>query len=188
MYVGPAASNPDGVELARRALGAFERIALDRGDSADVTLHVDPRELSYWSTSKHDWVLATGERTVYVGSSSRDIRLESSVVVSGPSLGTKAIGSEVDVNQAGKAEAFRAVAPADGTIDTLSVYVAKKTKAKTLVAGVYADNGGHPGKLLASGRLASPTAGAWNDVPIPSTAIAAMSSRTGSRYSGSEAC
>jgi hypothetical protein len=97
--------------------------------------------------------------------------------VSGPSLGSKAIGSEVDVNQAGKAEAFRAVAPADGTIETLSVYVAKKTKAKALVAGVYADNNGHPGKLLASGRLASPTAGAWNDVPIiPSTAIAAEQS------------
>jgi beta-glucosidase len=85
VYVGPSASNSDGVELARRALGAFERLGLDRGDSADVTLHVDPRELSYWSTSKHDWVLVTGQRTVYVGSSSRDIRLESSVVVSGPS-------------------------------------------------------------------------------------------------------
>ena len=36
------------------------------------------------------------------------------------------------------------------------------------------DNGGHPGTLLASGSLVSPTAGAWNDVSItPSTAIAA---------------
>ena len=84
VYIGPSASNPDGVELARRALGAFDRIALDRGDSTDVTLHVNPRELSYWSTSKHDWVLATGERTVYVGSSSRDIRLQASADVTGP--------------------------------------------------------------------------------------------------------
>ena len=32
---------------------------------------------------------------------------------------------------------------------------------------------GTPEKLLASGKLASPTAGAWNNVPILSTAIAA---------------
>jgi hypothetical protein len=32
--------------------------------------------------------------------------------------------------------------------------------------------GGHPGALLASAKLTSPTAGAWNDVSIPSTAIA----------------
>ena len=171
VYVGPSASNPDGVELARKSLGAFERIELARGDAADVKLHVAPRELSYWSTSKHAWVLATGERVAYVGSSSRDIRLQASVDVTGPSLGVKTIGSEVDANRAGMAEAFRAVAPADGTIHGLNVFVAKKTKAKTLVAGVYADAGGHPGALLASGSLASPASGAWNAVPIPATAI-----------------
>jgi hypothetical protein len=87
-------------------------------------------------------------------------------------LGSKALGSEVDTNRAGQAEAFRAVAPADGAIDGLSVYAAKKSKATTLVAGVYADDNGHPGALLSSGQLADPAAGAWNDVPIPSTAIA----------------
>ena len=37
---------------------------------------------------------------------------------------------------------------------------------------MYANSNGHPGNLLASAQLSSPTAGAWNDVPIPSTAIA----------------
>jgi hypothetical protein len=51
------------------------------------------------------------------------------------------------------------------------VYVAKKS-SRTCSAGVYANSNGHPGNLLASAQLSSPTAGAWNDVPIPSTAIA----------------
>jgi hypothetical protein len=49
------------------------------------------------------------------------------------------------------AEAFRAEAPVGGTVDSVNVFVAKKTKAKRLVAGLYADAGGSPGVLLATG-------------------------------------
>jgi beta-glucosidase len=40
-----------------------------------------PRTLSSWDAGRHGWVLGTGRRTVWVGSSSRDLRLRGSVEV-----------------------------------------------------------------------------------------------------------
>jgi beta-glucosidase len=46
-----------------------------------LTLHVSSRELSYWSAHAQNWVLGVGQRNVYVGASSRDIRLQGSAQV-----------------------------------------------------------------------------------------------------------
>ena len=118
VYVGPSASNPDGVELARKSLGAFERIELARGDAADVKLHVAPRELSYWSTSKHAGCSRPASARCTSGRRPATSASRRRSTCQGLRLGVKTIGSEVDANQAGMAEAFRAVAPADGTIET----------------------------------------------------------------------
>jgi Fibronectin type III-like domain len=50
---------------------------------ADVSLHVTPRQATYWSVTEHDWVVGAGSRTLYVGSSSRDLPLQATVYVSG---------------------------------------------------------------------------------------------------------
>jgi beta-glucosidase len=76
-YVGPAANAP--VPMAQKSLVGFERIDLDAGQTRRVTMHIDARGLSYWSTQKHDWALAGSARPLYVGSSSRDIRIEGKV-------------------------------------------------------------------------------------------------------------
>jgi len=79
VYVGPASKVPAGVQQAERKLVQFTRITLAPGHQRDLTLHVAPRELSYWSTTIHDWAIAKGARQVLVGSSSRDLPLGATV-------------------------------------------------------------------------------------------------------------
>jgi beta-glucosidase len=64
LYLGP-----------KRSLAAFRRVELAPGATCRITIHIDQRAFSYWSTEKHDWVQLEGSRPVYVGASSRDIRL-----------------------------------------------------------------------------------------------------------------
>jgi beta-glucosidase len=79
VYLGPPSPPP--VPMAQKQLVGFERIVLAPGEAKRVTVHVSARELSYWSTSQHAWVVAAGKRPVYVGASSRDIRLQTDAVV-----------------------------------------------------------------------------------------------------------
>jgi beta-glucosidase len=81
VYVGPSADVPNGVQQAVRKLVQFERVELDPGQAEDLTLHVDPHQLSYWSSEQQRWVLAGGTRQVFVGTSSRDLPLQGSVDV-----------------------------------------------------------------------------------------------------------
>ncbi|MBO0510381.1 glycoside hydrolase family 3 protein [Streptomyces beijiangensis] len=73
VYLGAAHGAP--VEMAVKSLAGFERVELDPGESRRVTARISERQLSYWDTVRGRWVRARGERPVYVGASSRDIRL-----------------------------------------------------------------------------------------------------------------
>ena len=53
-----------------RELKGFERIALKPGEKKTVTFKLGKNELTYWSSSKHDWVEETEEFDVWVGSDS----------------------------------------------------------------------------------------------------------------------
>jgi beta-glucosidase len=75
VYLGAPSQIPDGVQFPVRALVAFDRIHLKPGESKDVTLHVARRQLQYWSIKEQKWEAATGKRTVSVGGSSRNLRL-----------------------------------------------------------------------------------------------------------------
>jgi hypothetical protein len=88
-------------------------------------------------------------------------------------FGDQTVEAGNDSNAAGVAEAFQTTSATTGTVRKLSVYVASGNAATTLVAGLYTDNGGHPGQLLAQGTLTGPVAGGWNDVSVPATAVAA---------------
>jgi len=79
VYLGAPGQIPAGVQFPVRALVAFDRIHLDAGESKTVTLHVPLRQLQYWSTADGKWITATGKRTVSVGASSRDLRLNQTI-------------------------------------------------------------------------------------------------------------
>jgi beta-glucosidase len=77
VYVGPPAKPP--VAMIPQTLAGFERIELEPSQTKAITVHIDARALSFWSTRVHNWVLPDGDRPVYVGSSSRDIRLAGTI-------------------------------------------------------------------------------------------------------------
>jgi beta-glucosidase len=74
-YLGAPRPAPAGAQFAMRALAAFDRITLAAGEQRRVQLHIPPERLRYWSERDHAWREARSGRTVYVGSSSRDLPL-----------------------------------------------------------------------------------------------------------------
>ena len=76
VYLGAPSEIPAGVQFPVRALAAFDRIHLNAGESRKVTLHVEPRQLQYWSAKDSKWVTASGKRKVSVGGSSRYLPVE----------------------------------------------------------------------------------------------------------------
>ena len=80
VYLGAPSEVPSGVQFPVRALVAFRRIHLNPGESKTITLHVQLRQMQYWSTAKTEWVKASGKREVSVGASSRDLRLHQTVL------------------------------------------------------------------------------------------------------------
>ena len=73
VYVGTLPT--DAVETPPRQLAAFDRLELSPGASSRVTLEIDPRSLSYFSDTEGDWVTPEGSVDIYVGDSSRNIKL-----------------------------------------------------------------------------------------------------------------
>jgi beta-glucosidase len=63
-------------------LGGYRRLALRAGERRRVTVVIKEGTLSSWDVQRHDWVLGTGRRTVWVGASSRDLRLRTTAEVS----------------------------------------------------------------------------------------------------------
>ncbi|MEA2136290.1 MAG: hypothetical protein QOC68_4199 [Solirubrobacteraceae bacterium] len=88
-------------------------------------------------------------------------------------VGTETVGADVDNTPAGMAEAFRTTASTTGPVSWLHVYLDSSATATELVAGMYADAAGKPGALLTTGRLTSPTPGAWNRMLVPSANVTA---------------
>jgi fibronectin type 3 domain-containing protein len=79
-------------------------------------------------------------------------------------LGNQTVETNADSDPPGTAEAFRYTAVASGSAGQLVLYLAPDNAATSVKLGLYSDNAGHPGSLLASGTVTSPSPGTWNTV------------------------
>ncbi|MCW3844893.1 glycoside hydrolase family 3 C-terminal domain-containing protein [Micromonospora yasonensis] len=77
LYVGM----PAGVGEPPKQLKGFQKVSLKPGESRQVTFELTPRDLSYWDTRERGWVLAAGDYTIMVGTSSRDIAVSDTIRV-----------------------------------------------------------------------------------------------------------
>jgi beta-glucosidase len=77
VYLEAPINAPAGVQFADDTLAGFERVHLAPHQSEAVVIHVPLRQLQYWSTAQNQWMTPAGTRTIWVGSSSRDRKLES---------------------------------------------------------------------------------------------------------------
>jgi len=81
VYLDKPRNAPAGVQFADDILAGFERVHLSAGESKQVAIHIPHRQFEYWSTALHQWLTAAGDRTLWVGSSSRDRKLEGRVKI-----------------------------------------------------------------------------------------------------------
>jgi outer membrane protein assembly factor BamB len=88
-------------------------------------------------------------------------------------LGDQSIEPSVDSDAAGTAEAFQTTASTSGTAASLTVYLDSTSTASKVYVGLYADNNGHPGALLAQASSTALLRGAWNNFPMSAATVAA---------------
>jgi len=69
-----------------RELKAFAKVALEPGESRQVTVHLDERSFAFWSVLHGRWVVEAGDFEIAVGSSSRDLAETHMITLDAPSL------------------------------------------------------------------------------------------------------
>lgn len=83
LYIGfPDAKVP----RVPRELRGFTTAELQPGESRQISFTLDRRDLSYWDTGLHSWQVEPGAVDIWVGESSRDLRLHQAVQVEAPQV------------------------------------------------------------------------------------------------------
>ncbi|MDR0944997.1 MAG: glycoside hydrolase family 3 C-terminal domain-containing protein [Bifidobacteriaceae bacterium] len=70
-----------GYQQSKEKLVQFDRVELAAGASKTETLHVDAQQVSAWDTASQSWVLGTGVRSLWLGTSSNPADVAQSVAV-----------------------------------------------------------------------------------------------------------
>ncbi|WP_290062435.1 beta-glucosidase family protein [Amycolatopsis solani] len=79
VFVGPSPQVT--APQAPTALGGYAKVTLTAGAYRTLTIHVDPRQLSYWDSAAKAWKRGGGTRSVKAGSSSASLPLSTTVTV-----------------------------------------------------------------------------------------------------------
>ena len=64
-----------GVDDAKIVLRGFDRLSIQPGQSATFRADIERRDISSWDTVTQNWIIGSEQKTLYVGSSSRDLHL-----------------------------------------------------------------------------------------------------------------
>ncbi|KZS95892.1 glycoside hydrolase family 3 protein [Sistotremastrum niveocremeum HHB9708] len=70
---------PTSSQSPPKRLKGFDSIFLQAGASQTVSMSLSRYDFSTWSPTQQSWTIATGVTTIYVGASSRDIRLTTTI-------------------------------------------------------------------------------------------------------------
>lgn len=92
LYVSPA---PASVRRPVRELRAFEKVALDPGESTEVRFELDDRAFAYWDARTGGSLVPGGEYRIEIGDSAHDIVLSAVVTRRGPAPGKLTLDSSV---------------------------------------------------------------------------------------------
>lgn len=71
-------SYPESAGSPPKQLRGFEKVFLKKGKKENVEIEFTKTELSIWDISANAWVIPSGDFTVHIGASSRDIRQSAS--------------------------------------------------------------------------------------------------------------
>jgi beta-glucosidase len=75
IYLGAPNARPAGIDFAVRNLVGFDRVTLKPAETKTLSVRVPPRLLRYWNEDDRTWRTAPGERSIFVGPSSRNLLL-----------------------------------------------------------------------------------------------------------------
>jgi hypothetical protein len=73
-------------------------------------------------------------------------------------------------SRAGHISAFRFRASSSGTVHVAHLYVARSSRARSVIVALYGDHSGHPGRLLVSGMIQHPRFG-WRRIRLRATPV-----------------
>jgi len=86
-------------------------------------------------------------------------------------VGSQIIGSNLDSDAAGVAEAFPVTAAATGQVNSMNFFLDESSTAKKVYVGIYNDSNGSPGTLLTQGSTTQLFPGTWNTATVSSATI-----------------
>jgi beta-glucosidase len=76
-------AGPGPLDRPEQELKGFAKVALEPGETREVTVRLDERSFAAWSVARHGWWIPAGEAEVRAGFSSRDIRARATVTLPG---------------------------------------------------------------------------------------------------------
>lgn len=92
LYIGPSEPEKRRTPVPVRQLKGFEKISLEPGEEKTVSFILGERAFAHYEIRNKDWFVESGDYTIYIGSSSRDIRLEETIKMTG----TKSLSIKID--------------------------------------------------------------------------------------------